>query len=609
MSDFHFLRPWMLLLFIPFTALSAAFWYYGPSKSMWHKICHKELLPYILKGQNRKSFTPYLLALAHALLILALAGPSFQKIAVPLVTMRSGVVIALDLSPSMDARDIKPSRLKRAIYKINDFLDRRKDGQTALIVFSQAPYVVTPMTTDVATIKALLPALETSIMPKAGHDATRALAKAAELLSQAGVVAGHILLITSELSHKEMSESIAEARKNGIAVSVLGVGTDENAPIILPDGGYLSDNKGALVLAKLNKDNMHALAKGSHGSFAMLAHDDSDIELLMATLSASQRTEVSQKVQYASQDQGYWLLLFGLPLISLLFRRGFVLPLLLLLPQGIQAYSWQDLWSTSDQQAEAHFHKAEYQAAKEKFQQPDWLGAVNYRLGDYEAAAHLYQQKDTPESQYNYATAKARAGDLKSALKAYEHVLASHPNHADALYNKKVIEDFLKAQQPQSPEEKNSKEQSKPSEHQEQAEQDGEKQAGENNAAAQDQAQPSADDQKQKPSHDSRPSKESQDALLEGDPKDDDKAEPQNSEQTPSQAPTSEMQEKYRAEMDAQLQAAEEAPSKEEMTPEQEMTRGEEMRQIDDRWLKRVEDRPGELLRRKFLYQYKLQNR
>ncbi len=199
MSDFHFLRPFLLLLWIPFVLLVLRALFKNRHATIWHEVCSKDLLPYVVSQNSKKNLLPYALVfLTGTLLITALAGPSWQMIVQPVTKVQSGLVIALDLSPAMDSEDIKPSRLQRAIYKINDLLTTRKEGQTALLVYSKDPYVVTPLTDDVETIKAMLPVLESKIMPAAGNKASLAIKKACELLDQGGIKDGSILLVTSQ---------------------------------------------------------------------------------------------------------------------------------------------------------------------------------------------------------------------------------------------------------------------------------------------------------------------------------------------------------------------------------------------------------------------------
>src|SRR5437868_6377634 len=156
-QDLHFLRPYMLFLFIPFLIFFIFLLTKKRQTSFWEGICSKDLIPYIIEKKSKKHFFFYFTLFSTiSFLLIALAGPTWNSISVPLIKKQSGLVIALDLSNAMLAEDVKPSRLQRALYKINDILDQRPEGQTALIVFSSDTFTVTPLTDDVDTIKAML---------------------------------------------------------------------------------------------------------------------------------------------------------------------------------------------------------------------------------------------------------------------------------------------------------------------------------------------------------------------------------------------------------------------------------------------------------------------
>ena len=604
MNDFHFLRPNLLFLFIPFFILVFFLLSSKRSSNIWNKVCAKDLLPYVLEKKAKLHSIPYILIFSiGSLLITAAAGPAWQMISLPLIKTQSGLVIALDLSASMNAEDIKPSRLQKAIYKINDILSLRQEGQTALIAFSGEPFVVTPLTDDVATIKALLPVLETKIMPASGHQVHKAIAKATELLSQANISNGSILLVTSELSKQDRDKAIEIATQHAVMISVLGVGTEEGTPIPKQDGGFIKDEKGALVISMLSKENLSLLAKSTRGSYATISLDDSDANYL--TKGFSLDTHPQEQIELKQnkwRDQGYLLVLLALPFASLFFRRGMLAILLFLMPHALQA-AWNDLWKTPDQQAEQLFHKEEYQQAKELFQHPDWQAAVNFKLEDYETAADLYQRNQSAEGYYNYGTAKARQGDFETALEAYGKTLEIQPDHEDALYNKKIIEELMQQEKQKNQDQKNQQDQQDQQDQQEK--------------------QDRQDRQDKKDQQDQQDQKEDREQSKESDQEknEDPNQNPDNkqkSEQDPSdhreEKQAEELKDQFRDKVEKEIQ--EDQMKKEEKKQPEEQAEGEEnpsendpQRQIDDQWLQRVKDDPGGLLRRKFLQQYRQQNR
>jgi Ca-activated chloride channel family protein len=550
MSEFHFLRPYLLGLLLPF--LGIIYWYFKRKRSsfIWNKICSEDLLPYVVGGKANENKIPYYITiLTGLLLITALAGPAWEKKSVPLIKTGSGLVIVLDLSSTMNVGDIKPTRLQRAIYKITDILNMRKEGQTALIVFAADPYVVTPLTDDIATIKAMLPVLETNIMPAQGHEADKAIEKAGELLKQAGILNGSVLLLGAEMSERELDKAIAAASREEVSVSVLGVGTDEGAPI------FDKEQKGELKLSRLSKDRFSKLARATGGIYLTIRSDDSDVHELNKPLSSNQKQEQTELTQDQWQDAGYWFVFAAIPFASLFFRRGilnhFIWIVILMFPQGLFAF---DLWKNSDQRAEAHFHQEEYEQARELFQDRDWQGAAHYRLGDYEQAAACFECNQTVEGYYNCGTAKAKMGDYQGALADYEKALKIDPEHEDTLYNKKLIQD------------------------------------------------------KQQEDQDKQDQKEDQDQQEEQDKQDRQDKQDQKEDQDQQEEQDNKDKQEEQAEQEEQdTQDRQDNKDNEEGQDKQEMEESESdpQKNIDNKWLQKVADDPGGLLRRKFMQQYR----
>ena len=196
-EQFHFLRPAWLLALLPLLVL---LWHGFKNRShgrSWQTVVDAKLLPHLLGDKREEGVRTLwlILGIAAGLAIFALAGPVWEKLPQPIFRQQSALVIALDLSRSMDAGDIRPSRLTRARLKIADILDLRDEGQTALVTYAADAFVVTPLTEDAETINALLPALTTEIMPTQGSNAASALGQSFELFDNAGVTRGDILLL------------------------------------------------------------------------------------------------------------------------------------------------------------------------------------------------------------------------------------------------------------------------------------------------------------------------------------------------------------------------------------------------------------------------------
>lgn len=546
MSEFHFLRPLYFFLFIPLVIALVALWRKKRSQGGWGKVCDKRLLPYILKGEVKNHFPLFCLAVTGSLAITALAGPAWEQVLVPLVEEQSGLVIALDLSPAMNSEDLKPSRLQRALYKVDDILKRRREGHTALLVYTDEAFVVTPLTDDTRTISAMLSSLDTSIMPTQGslnHD--KAIAKAAELLKQGGLNHGAILLVTTG--------SAAAFADQGIPVSILGAGTEQGAPVPKGNGGFMLDDKGGVIISKIDKIKLKRQTEATGGRFALISPDDSDIRYLLQPAGGDYGAKDAQG-HWQWLDGGYWLVLFSLPFAALLLRRGYLALTLILFSFELQA----GLWRTNDQKGQDLYGKELYAEAAAEFQDPSWRAAAYYKAKDYAAAAELYKMDRSADGFYNLGNSLAMQGSLEEAIAAYEKALEIEPGHEDAAHNKKLLEE--------------------------------KKQQSEQN---QNNDQQDNNDQQEGKNEQNQQGDQKNDKQEQGEPK----QEQQEKEQS-SQEPKKEEKEEYAKQMDKEI----ESQPKEEQR--QEVAESDPQKEIDDRWLNRIPDDPGGLLRRKFLYQY-----
>ncbi len=326
LSEFHFIRPYWLLAIVPYLVLLTLMVKNKLSQGSWNAVCDTGLLPYILqqKTVSRSRWPLTAGAIAGLLTILALAGPAWERLPAPIFRNESALVIALDLSRSMDAEDIKPDRLTRARYKIADILNRRKDGQTALLVYAGDAFTVTPLTEDTDTISSQLSALTTSIMPAQGSDTASAIEMAVDLFKQAGLQKGQILLITDGVNIENTLDTVQSL--GAYKLSILAVGTEEGAPIKTARGGFLKDRQGSIVVPKLDPGELKELVRSGGGTFQVISADDQDIETLLTAIermSEHQATEEENELLLDRwEDRGPWLLLAALPFAALSFRRG-----------------------------------------------------------------------------------------------------------------------------------------------------------------------------------------------------------------------------------------------------------------------------------------------
>lgn len=607
MNHFHFLRPfWFALL----PCIAVLLWLYHRRKvssRSWKSACDPELLPHLLVGgsEDRAGRRPlYLLGFVSLLATFALAGPVWKQLETPVFRDESALVLILDLSRSMDATDIKPTRLSRARHKLIDILKARKEGQTALVIYAGGAFVVSPLTQDAKTIISQVSALKTSLIPRQGSRPDLAILKAEQLLKQAGVPKGELLLITDGLENvpeDALETAQSQLLSSGHRLSVLGVGTSEGAPIKLAKGGFFRDKNDRLVIPKLDKANLSALAQKGGGRYSQLSHDESDIDTLFAESALRSLHGLEDKQEDTGlktdrwREEGPWLLLCLLPFAAFAFRRGILvilLALILFLPQSAVALDWDSLWSRPDQRAQAVFEKGEEGAAAELFEDLEWKAASHYRAGNYEKSIENLEGIQNPDALYNKGNALAQLGKLPEAITAYDEALEMDPEHRDAAYNKEQIEKQL-SQEDQNQKQQGDGESSENSEDSNDSEDSGEQ----DSEKEQDQEQDGGDSESSEQNHQRNQEGENQDSESE---QKNESAE-NKSDETEQESRQSETQEKN--EEDASESEENEVAKPGEQDELNQTDEQKESQLALEQWLRRIPDDPGGLLRRKFLYQ------
>lgn len=571
----EWLRP-LWLLAVPVLAwLLWRLWHRERQSGRWQLLLPAAFHQVLLKGgSGRSSKLPWLaLGLAWLLAVLALLGPSWQRVEQSNQKPADPMVVLLELTPQMLATDGRPNRLEQARRKLLDLLEAHRDAQTAIIVYAGSAHSLVPLSDDLATSRNLLEALKPSLMPEPGRRADLAVTRALQLLEQAQLGQGRLLLITSTLDETERGGIQQALKKHPVPLLVLGVGSREGAPVVQEDGSFLKDSRGAILIPRLDARSLRETAEAHDGRYAAIRLDDEDLRRLGLLDSPQTMRAAGEPTQLDSRiDQGYWLLLPLLLLAACAGRRGwlFCLPLLLMLPpQSSLAFEFDDLWLRPDQQGQRLLQAQRPDEAARHFVNPQWQGKALYEAANYSAAAERFARGDSAADHYNRGNALAKAGELEAALDAYEQALERQPELAAAQHNKALVEEALRQRENQQQSADDDTDEQQPTANEQpEANESSAGQPSEDNAA-----QPAQPGNTAENGDDSETPDSANGAG-------EDNAQPGTSEQTPDEA---EPVERPRTEADLGTAA--------------------ERRQALEQWLRQIPDDPAELLRRKFWYE------
>lgn len=413
-----FARPWWLLALLPVALVIWRLWRAPDGSAAWSRIVDAHLLPHLLTDAAPRSRRIGLTALAcgMCLAVLALAGPTLDRQPERALRRDALRVLAIELSPQM------APHLQRIKPLLLELLRTLPDGQTALLVYAEEPYLIVPPSTDAGTIARFIPELASDAMPLQGNRPERALRMAAELLRRNAAATRDLLWITTGAT---------------------------SAPRPDLPGARLS------ILHAAANDDPALAAQAQQSGGAYLRADDGDVHQLATILGTNANWIADGHATAGGADLGYWLVLALLPLAALAFRRGLLMligPLLcagLLAPPTAEALELPLPAALADSQGRRLLEAGDPSAAAARFADRRWRAAASYRAGDYEQAAALLEGLQDADALYNRGNALAKQGRLADALQAYDASLEQRPNDPDTRHNRDLVQRLLnRSEQP-----------------------------------------------------------------------------------------------------------------------------------------------------------------
>lgn len=456
---------WLLLALLPVILWLCAYlikrWRFTP-------YADAHLLDWVIARQQSQRRTRIrqgiFIQLAWACFAIAMAGPRTPvTIQDSNENFETQVYAVVDVSLSMSARDVRPSRIERVKLELLDLIERMQRTRLGIIVYAAQAHVLCPPTTDKSVLRHYIQTLRTELLPTAGSRIDHALLFSAKQLAHDTQSSKAVLLITDGEQDADAS-SLAENNKllsqifkqQQISLFVLGVGSDRGAALLTRQQGWLQHDNQA-VISKLDSTYLTQLAALGNGEFQQITDDDSDWAALydrgIAQLPFSHSSEdITQHIQWQESFSGF--LLAGLVCLLIAIWQSkhteqaqlLIMPLAFVLLLSISPES-----SASDNYTQAFklYQQGELQSAREIFATiPGYQGrfaegSVAYQQGEYEQAIPSFvqaildagTQQQRIDAIFNLANSYFKLDNYLQAAALYQDVLRYQPNHRAAQIN------------------------------------------------------------------------------------------------------------------------------------------------------------------------------
>ncbi|MDY0052003.1 MAG: VWA domain-containing protein [Aliarcobacter sp.] len=423
------------------------------------------------------------LFLSLIFMIIALARPVTNEKTNDIESEVNAVVIAIDVSKSMNAIDIYPNRLEFAKRKLLNIIDASKTEAIGVILFAKSSFLLSAVTQDLASLKILINNLDRGINFDNGTNIFSTLETTQKLLKDYS--SKNLILLTDGGDNKDFDNEIKFANENKINVYTLALGTTQGSVIKLNDGNFLTNKNGDIVNVKLN-ESIKELSLKTNGGYINYTLDNSDINQILNDINSKSQKEKFDKTKYKSYTElFYYPLALGIFLLLIAFSSLptftknksslsiLLLSLIFILNSNLNASSFFDF--NTIKEANNAYEKKEFEKASNEFKKLDSNELRDYNLANsyykdnkYEKAIDLYKNIQTSNNDlefkklHNLGNAYAKNKDFQNAIKSYEEALKlkNDKNTKENLeLAKKLLEDQDNKNQDKKQKEQDNKEQ------------------------------------------------------------------------------------------------------------------------------------------------------
>ncbi|PPK60111.1 Ca-activated chloride channel family protein [Malaciobacter marinus] len=484
----QFLYP-NVLFFMLIPTILLAFFITTNKKSM-QKLFTQEALNKLtvnnkFMNQNTRNI---LFFIAVILMLIALGRPVIEPKEQELKQELISYTIALDTSKSMLADDIKPNRLTFAKNKLLKLLDLSKDKVVSVILFSNSSYILSPLTSDITSLKQIVSRIDEKYTFDNGSSLQVAIKSASKLLKN--IQTKNLIILTDGTDKNSFEEEIKLAKDFNINIYIITTASKERTPIRLENGKFLNDENGNIVTVALN-ENIKNLSLNTNGAYINYTIDDYDIESIIKTVeNNSKKQNTTSKKFKVYTELFYYPLALALLILLIAFsslpKSRFLPFILILLIQYDLKASITD-FKTIDKAQEA-YEKKDYEKAAKEFKKVAKTPQAYYNL-----ANSLYKQKKFKQALKNYkkvissdeslefkklhnmGNSYTKLNQLEEAIRSYEKAL-KFKEDKQTRQNLDIVKDALKKQDSKKSNEKNNKQKNKNNKNNENKKQENDKQ-------------------------------------------------------------------------------------------------------------------------------------
>lgn len=319
-SDYLYLLFALLLLLAVFAYY--VFWRNRTIAKIGQPLLVARLIPGRAKGKHYLKFI--LFTLAFVSVVIALANPQIGTKYEKVKRQGIDVIVAIDVSNSMLAEDVKPSRLERAKLLVSRLIDKMQNDRVGLIVFAGNAYLQMPLTIDHAAGKLFLNTINTGMVPTQGTAISDAIRLSMQAFGQDEKKYKSLIIITDGEDHEDDPlAAVEEAAAEGIVVHTVGVGSPQGAPLPIYKNGvqidFKKDQSGNIVLSKLNETILQQVAIKGNGEYFRLSSGSEEVNQLLSKIATMEKKEIEERVFTDYEDQFQYFIAFALVLLTLEF--------------------------------------------------------------------------------------------------------------------------------------------------------------------------------------------------------------------------------------------------------------------------------------------------